>query len=188
MLRSWPLLCLLAATGCATVSGPPPIPPGSGPPLYVARDASCRSDLHAHAVPGLASDPQFCRDLVQAMERALNDAGYRIVQHPDEPHAAKVHIFGQRSGTTDSDGGPRALLTVQVMIEAIGDEVERAVEDGSVADSLKQEVEVDAVARVIAEDLARSPRMRRANLIPRLEPPAAPAAASAPAAADPGTR
>jgi hypothetical protein len=167
MLRPWPL-ALLLLTGCPVIQKPPTVPPGSGPPLYVARDAACRSDLTAHAVPGLASDPQFCRDLVMAVERALNDAGYRVVDHPDQPHAAKVHIFGQRSGSVDSDGSPRTLLTVQVMVESIGDEVERAVEDGSVADSTRQELEVDALARVLAEQLARSPRMKRAELVPRM--------------------
>jgi hypothetical protein len=166
MRRAWPLACLLLAA-CPVIQKPPSIPPGSGPPLYVARDAACRSDLTAHAVPGLTSDPQFCRDLVMALERALNDAGYRIVDHPDQPHAAKVHIFGQRSGSVDTDGSPRALLTVQVMVEAIGDEVERAVEDGSVTDSNRQEMEVDTLARVLAEQLTRSPRMKRAELVPR---------------------
>jgi hypothetical protein len=146
---------------------PPAVPPGSGPPLYVARDASCRSDLHAHAVPGLASDSQFCRDLVVSLERALNEVGYRVVDHPDQPHAAKIHLFGQRSGSVDTDGSPRTLLTVQVMVEAIGDEVERAVEDGSVADAARQEIEVDSLARVLAEELASSPRMRRAALVPK---------------------
>src|SRR6185436_4422242 len=116
---------ILFFIGCVALQSPrPTVPPGSGPPLYVARDATCRSDLHAQAVPGLASDPQFCRDLVGAIERALHDAGYKVVEHPELPHAAKVHIFGQRSGTIDSDGSPRTLLTVQLMIEAIGDEVE----------------------------------------------------------------
>jgi hypothetical protein len=176
MLRTWPLACLLLGAGCALTQRSPSIPPGSGPPLYVARDATCRSDLRAHAVSGLVSDPQFCRDLVGALERALNDAGYRIVDHPDQPHAAKVHIFGQRSGTTDSaDGSPRALLTVQVMIEAIGDEVERAVEDGSIGDSTRQEQELDVVARILAEDLSRSARMRRAALVPTVPSPPPPA-------------
>ena len=166
MPRARLLACLLVA-GCATVAGPPPVPPGSGPPLYVARDATCRSDLHAQAVPGMASDPQFCRDLVAALQRALNDVGYKVIDHPDQPHAAKVHVFGQRSGTTDSDGTPRTMMTIQLMIESIGDEVERAVEDGSVTDAAKQEQEIESVARVLAEQLARSPRMRKAELIPR---------------------
>jgi hypothetical protein len=165
--RVWPLVCLMLGAACPVIQKPPAVPPGSGPPLYVARDAACRSDLHAHAVSGLSSDSQFCRDLVVSLERALNETGYRVVDHPDQPHAAKVHIFGQRSGSVDSDGSPRTLLTVQVTVEAIGDEVERAVEDGSVADATRQDVEVDALTRVLAEQLARSPRMRRADLVPK---------------------
>jgi hypothetical protein len=166
MVRAWPLFCLLLC-GCPVIQRPPAVPPGSGPPLYVARNATCRSDLRSQAVPGLASDSQFCRDLVAAMERALNDVGYRVVDHPDQPHAAQVHVFGQRSGITDTDGSARTVVTVQVMIEAIGDEIERAVEDGSVADAARQDQELDSVTRVLAEDLARSPRMKRASLILR---------------------
>jgi hypothetical protein len=166
MVRAWPVACLLLC-GCPVIQRPPAVPPGSGPPLYVARNATCRSDLRAQAVPGLATDSQFCRDMVAAMERALNDVGYRIVDHPDQPHAAQVHLFGQRSGITDTDGSARTVVTIQVMIESIGDEIERAVEDGSVADAARQDQEIDAVTRVLAEELTRSARMRRADLIPK---------------------
>jgi hypothetical protein len=166
-----PILPLLLALACVRFPPPAAIQPGSGPPLYVIREENCRTDPDAAALAGTLPDRELCRSLVSALEQALHDAGYRVVDRPDAPHAANLHIFARQSAVTDADWNSIASVTVQVMVEAIGQQVERAVEDASIPDATKRSTQLSSIGAALAEGLAHSARMRRAGLVPREEPP-----------------
>jgi hypothetical protein len=168
--RHGPLLAILLGA-CVRLPPPPVIAPGSGPPLFLVPEAACRTDEKAGAVTGAVPDKQLCTELLDSVGRALHEVGYRVVARPDEPHAARVHLFGHQSAVTDYERNTYAYLTVQATVEYAGQEVERAVEDANVPDPRKRLAELRSLANALAETLAHSPRLRRAGLLPRLEPP-----------------
>jgi hypothetical protein len=159
-------VALLAAlvAGCATTSAPRP-PPGAGPPLFVQPEASCSSEGGSR-IPGLIPDAQLCQDLLAALKRALYDVGYHVVEQAAEPHAASARLVARQQAATDRDDKPTSFVTVQVLVEAHGEEVERAAEDGYRAEDGGEAAEVKSFASAIANELAHSPRMRGAGLIP----------------------
>jgi hypothetical protein len=165
MSRSAPLASLSLLLACASLPRAA-VAPGSGPPLFVAPDSICRTDPLARAAPGTVPDKQLCRDLVAQLERSLHDVGYQVVGRPDEPHAANVHLFAEQSSLTEHDGTVNTVITVQAVVDSIGQEVDRAVEDGSVQEAQKQREQLISIADAIANALAGSPRMRRAGLTP----------------------
>jgi hypothetical protein len=161
-------ICLLAAgvfaVGCATTQAAM-APPGSGPALFVSPQASCHSD-GGGAGPGMIPDSQLCTDLLAAIKGALNDVGYRVVESADAPHVANARIVANQRRGTDHDNKPAAFVTVQVLVESHGEEVERAAEDGNPADDGGEHAEVKSFATAIANELAHSPRMKGAGLVP----------------------
>jgi hypothetical protein len=172
MPRSAPVLFVcLFALGCATTAQAPRPAPGSGPPLYVLPQATCSSEGGA-AAADMVPDAQLCADLLAALRQSLNDAGYRVVGDANQPHAANARVVAQQHRATDRDDNPTSFVTVQVLIEATGEEIERAAEDGNRADDGGEKAEVKSFASAIANELAHSPRMRRAGLVPGLATPA----------------
>jgi hypothetical protein len=167
MPRRSALACF--ALWCACASVPRALaPPGSGPPLYVAPDSSCRTDPLARGAIATVPDRQLCRQISDALEVALNEVGYRVVARPDEPHAANLHVFAEQGSTSEPDGTTSTVITVQVTVVSIGQEIERAVEDGTVLDVNRQKDQITAITNAVANGLAHSPRMRRAGLVPGL--------------------
>jgi hypothetical protein len=158
------LICLVV--GCATTRAPKPAP-GSGPSLFVQPEASCASDGGGKAA-GMVPDAQLCQDLLGALKSALNDVGYRVVEQASEPHAASARVVAHQQSATDRDNHPTSFVTVQVLVEAHGEEIERTAEDGNSADDGGEAAEVKSFASAIANDLAHSPRMRGAGLVPGL--------------------
>jgi hypothetical protein len=154
----------VVALGCATTQAPR-TPPGSGPPLYVVPEASCVSDAGSPAA-GMVPDAQLCQDLLAAIKRALYGVGYRVVDTPDEPHAASARVAAHQRSGKDDDNRPTAFVTVQVVVESEGMEVERAAEDGNPVADGGEKNEVQTFAGAIANELAHSARMRRAGLVP----------------------
>jgi hypothetical protein len=156
------MICLLV--GCATIHAARPAP-GSGPPLYVQPQATCASDGGGKAA-GMVPDAQLCQDLLAALKHALHDVGYHVVEAASEPHAASARIVAHQQSATDRDNHPTSFVTVQVVVEAHGEEVERAAEDGNSADDGGEAAEVQGFATAIANELAHSPRLRGAGLVP----------------------
>jgi hypothetical protein len=165
MSRSAPLASLFLLLACATLPRAAVVP-GSGPPLFVVPDTICRTEPLARAAPGTVSDQQLCHDLMAALERSLHEVGYQVVGRPDEPHAANVHLFAEQSSLTEHDGTVNTVITVQAVVDSIGQEVDRAVEDASVQEAHRQKEQLVSIADAIANALATSPRMRRAGLTP----------------------
>jgi hypothetical protein len=166
MSRSSPLVCLALVLGACVTVPRPLVAPGSGPPLYVAPDSVCRTDPLARNAAATVPDRQLCREISDALEVALYDAGYRVVARPDEPHAANLHVFGEQTSTSEPDGTTYTVITVQVTVVSIGQEIDRSVEDGTVLDANHQKDQVMVIANAVANGLSHSPRMRRAGLIP----------------------
>jgi hypothetical protein len=167
MFRSSPFACLFLLLACVGLPRAM-VPPGSGPPLFVTPDSTCRTDPLARSAPATVPDKQLCHDLVTALERSLNEVGYRVVGRPDEPHAANVHLYAEQSSLVEHDGTVNTVITVQAVVDSIGQEVDRAVEDGSVQELFKQRDQVVSIVDALANALAHSPRMRRAGLTPGL--------------------
>jgi hypothetical protein len=113
----------------------------------------------------MVPDAVLCEDLVTALKQALRDVGYRVVESPDDPHVANVRIAARQTPMTDADRRPAAFLAVQVIVESDGQEVDRAVEDGDASDEGSKS-QVRGFARAIANELARSRRMKAAGLVP----------------------
>jgi hypothetical protein len=72
----------------------------------------------------------------------------------------------RQQSAPDRDNHPSSFVTVQVLVEWHGEEVERAAEDGNSADDGGEPAEVKTFASAIANELAHSPRMRGAGLVP----------------------
>jgi hypothetical protein len=165
MTRSIRLLAAaLLSVGCATTQAAK-APPGSGPALFVLPNASCHSDAGG-AAAGMIPDGQLCTELLSAIKGALNDVGYHVVDSAEAPHAASARIIASQRRGTGRDDKPSAFVTVQVLVETNGQEVERAAEDGSPADDGGERAEVQSFASAIANELAHSPRMKGAGLVP----------------------
>jgi hypothetical protein len=138
----------------------------SGPPIFVLPEAVCRSDLGSGPTAGMVPDAALCDDLVIALKQAFRDVGYRVVESPEDPHVANVHVAARQTPGGDVERGASAFLAVQVIIESGGEEVERAVENGEGAESDSEKSQVRTFARSIANELARSRRMKEAGLVP----------------------
>jgi hypothetical protein len=176
MPRLVPFLACLFILACATTAPALRPTPGAGPPLYVMPNPTC-SDVEPTA-PGMIPDAELCGDLLTAIKRALNDAGYRIVERDDEPHAASVRVFAQQRSATDRNDKPTSFVLAQVMIDSAGEELERATADGNRADDGGEKAEVQSFASSIVDELVHSPRLRRAGLLPGRAPLPVPHASS----------
>jgi hypothetical protein len=176
MPRSVRFLGCLFILACTTTAPALRPTPGVGPPLYVMPNAIC-SDAEPSA-PGMIPDAELCGDLVTAIKKALNDAGYRIVEHADEPYAASVRVVAQQRSATDRNDKPTSFVLAQVLIDSAGEELERATADGNSADDGGEKAEVQSLASSMVDELVHSPRLRHAGLVPAPAPSPVPHASA----------
>jgi hypothetical protein len=160
------LLVTTVATVAACATQPPVVHPGNGPPLFVVPEASCRSDVGLGPTAGALPDSALCEDLVLDLKQALRDVGYKVVETPDDPHLANLRIVARQTPNSDPDHRGGAYLTIQVTVESVGEEIDRAVEDGDGSDQDGERSQIRAFARALATELAHSRRMRAAGLVP----------------------
>jgi hypothetical protein len=114
----------------------------------------------------MVSDLQLCADLATALKEALLSVGYLVAETPDDPHAATVRVYARQAfagGFRDNDS---ATVTVQVVVEAEGQEVDRTAQNGDVNEGGGEKALVRTFARAMVLELAHSRRMRTAHLTP----------------------
>jgi hypothetical protein len=123
-------------------------------------------------------DAELCGDLLAAIKKALNEAGYRIVGRADEPHAASVRVFAQQRSAKDRNDKPTSFVLAQVMVDWAGEELERAAADGNRSDDGGEKAEVQSFASSMVDELVHSPRLRHAGLVPIPSPSPVPHAST----------
>jgi hypothetical protein len=158
--------CFLALAAACATEAPLSVRRNNGPPLFIVPSTTCQSDLGGGPGPTAVPDTALCEEVAAALKQALRDVGYRVVESPEDPHVANVRIAA-RQASGPLEGRATALLAVQVVIESGGAEIDRAVEDGdAAATTADTRMQLRSFARVIAQELARSPRMKDAGLAP----------------------
>jgi hypothetical protein len=150
------ILACLCVAACASQSGAQQA--SNGLTVRIADEAKC----HAGAEPAsAAADAELCKGLVTSLKSELGRAGFTMTDDRNNGGALTLRLAAFAKPSVSFS---KSSLTVSMRVDARGQEIE-SISEGSTEEARHAEGQVASVARLLAEALAGSPRVRHQSKV-----------------------